>query len=391
MALLEGLTVIEMASVITGPSAGMILADLGAEVTKVEAPGGGDPFRSWEASGAQIRPSFAAFNRGKRSLVLDVKEREGREIYVSLASRADVVIENFRPGRMDKLGIGWNDLRQVNPALVYCYISGQGSRGPDADRPTYDAVAQALSGLWSQLTDLTDPEPVGPPLADQVTAIYASVAILAALRNRDRTGRGNCVEVDMLSACLAFSASGVASTTWTGVAPTKTSRAHNSQSYAFIDKNSLPFAVHLSTPHKFWVGLCDVVGRPGLVEDDRFRTKALRIQNYGVLKSVLGAIFITDQRDHWLKALVAADVPAAPILTVAEAIETPQVRAKRIVAWDVDGAGHGLVRSPIVVDGRHCAADCPPPMLGHDTDAVLSGLGLDEPDIKHLRETGIVS
>jgi crotonobetainyl-CoA:carnitine CoA-transferase CaiB-like acyl-CoA transferase len=391
VALLEGLNVLDMSSVITGPSAAAMLADLGASVIKIEPPGGGDPFRSWESSGERIRPSFAAFNRGKRSIVLDVKDPEGREIYASFAKNADVVIENYRPGRMDKLGIGWKDLHRINPKLVYCHITGRGSTGPDANQPTYDSVAQALSGLWSQFTDLSNPEPVGPPMSDQLTAMYACIAILAGVQNCGRTGSGSLVEVDMLSASLAFSALGVASTTWSGAVPTKTSRARNSQSYAFVAGDGLPFAVHLSTPHKFWVGLCTTIERVDLIDDTRFKTKALRIENYDILKEVLGGIFSGGTRDLWLDSLIGADVPAAPILTVAEAIETPQVLAKQLIAMDAPGAGRGLVRSPIMVDGGHCAAELPPPLLGEHTEALLSELGKDAKQIRSLRQSGTVA
>lgn len=388
MALLEGLNVLDMSSVITGPSAAAMLADLGASVIKVEPPQGGDPFRSWEASGGEIRPSFAAFNRGKRSIVLDVKDPEARAIYISFAKKADVVIENYRPGRMDKLGIGWNDLHQINPKLVYCHITGRGSRGPDADQPTYDSVAQALSGLWSQLTDLSNPEPVGPPMSDQLTAMHACIAILAAVRDSGRTGIGSLVEVDMLSASLAFSSLGVASTTWAADVPTKTSRGRKSQSYAFVAGDGLPFAVHLSTPHKFWVALCTTIDRLDLIEDPLFKTKALRIKNYDALKEVLSGVFKAGTRDRWVDSLIEADVPVAPILTLEEAIQTPQIVAKQLIDVDAPGAKRGLVRSPIVVNGVHCVAELPPPLLGEHTDALLNELGMSAAEISKLRESG---
>jgi len=159
VSLLSGVTVIEVANVITGPYAGMLLADLGADVIKVESPEG-DQFRRWQAESDDIRSAFAAYNRGKRSVVLDLKSPEGRQALERLVATADVMIENFRPGVMDRLGVGWSRLSEVNPRLVYCYVSGMGSTGPERSRPTYDAVAQALSGLWSQLTDMSDPQPV---------------------------------------------------------------------------------------------------------------------------------------------------------------------------------------------------------------------------------------
>jgi formyl-CoA transferase len=391
VSLLERVKVIEMAAVITGPSAGQVLADLGANVIKIEPPGTGDSFRSWEATSGAIRSSFASFNRGKRSLVLDVKSAEGQAIYKRLVADADVVIENFRHGRMDKLGIGWEQLRELNPALTYCHISGQGRHGPDAGRPTYDAVAQALSGLWSQLTDLSDPEPVGPPMSDQLTALNAVIGILASLRSRAETGAGSLIEVDMLSSSLAFSATGVASTTWSGSVPTKTSRARNSQSYAFAGSDGLPFAIHLSTPHKFWTALCGVAGRNDLVTDPRFETKAVRIRHYDELRSELASAFATKERDHWLAELAAADVPSAAILTVEEAIATEQVAANDVIDWDGEKTLRGLVKSAITVNGTRCSAPRQPPLLGQHTDEVLAELELDPAEVARLRETKVIA
>lgn len=387
--LLHDVTVLEMASAISGPSAAGMLADLGATVVKVEPPGG-DPFRAWEASSDKVRSSFAAFNRGKRSIVIDIKQPAGRKLYTRLAARSDVLIENFRPGRMEQLGLGWSQLSVLNPRLVYCQITGRGSTGPDAQKPTYDAVAQAVSGLLSQFTDLDKPEAVGPTLSDQLTAVFAVIGVLAALNERWTTGVGRLVEVDMLASSLALSATAVAGSTWSGSAVTKTSRARNSQSYAFVASDGLPFAVHLSTPQKFWVGLSEAVGRPELVGHPDFATKADRIRNYDLLRDTLDATFRTHPRSVWLERLEAADVPAAPILTIAEAIDTPQVKAKGIIDFDAEGASHGLVRSPVAIDGVHLASPLPPPKLGEHTDALLAELGLAPAEVDELRGSGAV-
>lgn len=390
LSLLRGVTVLEVASVITGPFAGMTLADLGADVVKIESLQG-DQFRGWEGASEGIRPSFAAYNRGKRSIALDLKDDDGRAILEKLVASADVVIENFRPGVMERLGLGWSRLREINPRLVYCYVSGLGSTGPDRDRPTFDAVAQGLSGLWSQYTDMDDPEPVGPAAADQLTGLYAAIGILGALRHRDVTGEGTRVEVSMLAACLGFQTAGIAAFCREGKVATKSTRAHSSQSYAFVGSDGRPFAVHLSTPRKFWEGLCRSAGRPELIDDERYATKGARIKRYDELHHIFGEVFRGASREHWLQVLTDHDVPAAPINTVGEAVVHPQVRAIGIVDEDaVDDPRRGLVRSPIAVGGRHLAGDLPPPQLGADTSAVLEGLGLSSEDVARLQARGVV-
>jgi len=388
-AVLRGLKVLETAAVITGPFAGMLLADLGAEVLKVESVDGGDSFRKWEADSEATKPTFASYNHGKKSLALDLKSERGREIYRRLVGESDVLIQNFRPGVMERLGLGWEDLRQINPRLVYCHITGVGVDGPEAGRPIFDAVAQALSGLWSQFTDLDDPEPVGPPFADQLTAVFAAYAVLAGVHQATTTGRGVKLEISMLAACLAFQTMGVATFAAEGAVPTKSSRAHQSQSYAFMAGDGLPFAIHLSTPHKFWTGLCHAAGRPELVTDARFATKPLRVHHYDELHDVLAEVFATRPRDEWLALLEDHDVPAAPILTLAEAVDHPQVRATGML---VDGpVGRGLVRSPVVADGHRMGAEARCPALGADTADVLARLGLTEDERRALVDDRIVS
>jgi crotonobetainyl-CoA:carnitine CoA-transferase CaiB-like acyl-CoA transferase len=389
--LLSTVKVLEVASVITGPYAGMILADLGAEVTKVEAPEGGDTFRNWRAGG-EVSPTFAAYNHGKKSVALNLKSAEGREIYERLVRESHVVIENFRPGVMDRLGVGWDRLRAVNPRLVYCHITGVGSSGPERDRPVFDAVAQARSGLWSQLTDLSSPEPVGPPLADQLTAVYASTAVLAALNSVERTGRGTKVEVSMLSACLAFQPMGVAQLVSTGEVPNVMSRARQSQSYAFVGSDGLPFAVHLSTPQKFWEGLCRTVDRADLIDSEHYRTKGLRVQHYEALRTELAGEFAVATRETWLRRLAEQDVPAAPIYTLAEAVADPQTLATDMIyTHSQKGTDVGLVRSAVVADGQRCGADPDCTQFGADTSEVLQRLGTSVEKQDELRRRGVIA
>ena len=375
--LLEGVTVLEVANVITGPLAGNLLADLGADVIKVEAPPHGDSMRVWEGTDAGVRPTFAAFNRGKRSIGLDIRQDVGRDVFLRMVGRADAVIENFRPGSMDRRDMGWERLRAANPRLVYCHITGMGYVGPEADRPTFDAVAQALSGLWSQFGDLDDPVPVGPAMADQLTGIYAALAVLAGLQHVATTGEGVRLEVNMLAACLAFQAPAVATVLNGGRSPDKASRAPFSQAYGVVCSDGLPLAIHLSTPQKFWEGLCRTVDRPDLVAEPRFRTKAERIRNYGELAEILKDAFAARPRSEWLSMLQANGVPCAPILTLAEALQHPQTQALRIIDVDAnDPRQRGLVRSPVAVEGRHFSSEQPAPRFGEHTDAILDELGV---------------
>ena len=390
MKLLEGVTIIESSAVITGPFAAMILADLGANVIKVEPPTG-DQFRRWESDEAGVLPTFACYNRGKRSIAIDLKSEQGQEVYRRLVREADVVLENFRPGAMDRLGLGFESLRTINPRLVYCHISGMGTEGPERDRPTFDAVAQAMSGLWSQFTDLAAPEPVGPPMADQLTGMFAAIGILAGLQHRDRTGDGIRIETNMLAACLAFQGPGVVSYTYEGESLTKTARARQSQSYALVASDGKPLAIHLSTPKKFWAGLCRAAERPDLIEDARFDTKPKRIAAYDELHDLFSGVFSTRTRDEWLDRLQAEDVPCAPILTVGEAVEHPQVVHNAIIEGPrTEHEFGGLVRSPIRVGGRHLAGDRPAPRLGSDADSVLANFGFSEHERESLYADDVV-
>ncbi|MCW2701839.1 MAG: CoA transferase [Blastococcus sp.] len=389
--MLEGLRLIELATVITGPYAGMLLADLGAQVIKVEPPAG-DGFRGWDGSeGTTVRPAFAAYNRGKRSIALDLKHDAGRRVLMALVAEADAVVENFRPGVADRLGIGYEDLRAVNERIVYCSITGMGAEGPERLRPTYDAVAQGMSGLWSQLTDLDDPEPVGPPMADQLTGMYAALGILAGVTEARRTGAGRHLEISMLASCVAFQGLGVATFRDSGVVPGKGTRARTSQSYAFVAGDGRPFTVHLSTPQKFWAGLCAAAGRPELLDDPRFATKTDRIRHYDELRAELGVRFATHPRAYWLDRLAECDVPAAPILDVAEMSEHPQVLVTGII--DPARAGRHAtapVRSPVRTAGAHAVASLPAPELSEHAEEILSDIGIDPTELQRLRSEHVI-
>ena len=388
---LDGIKVLEMANVISGPFTGMLLADLGAEVIKVEMPGSGDPFRGWAGDDSAITASFAAYNRGKKSVTINIQSESGQVVYRRLASTVDVVLENFRPGTLDRYGIGYDELKEDNPGLVYCSITGMGSVGPYKSRPTFDAIAQGMSGLWSQLTDMDDPEPVGPPISDQLTGLYGVYGVLGALVSRSLTGLGQRLELSMLGASIGFQPIAVADHLMDGLVANKSSRAHNSQSYSFVGSDDLPFAIHLSTPQKFWEGLAQAVGRPELVTDPRFEKKAGRVKHYDVLRQELMQAFSTKPRDEWLAILAEHDVPAGPIYTIAEAVQDPQVQAIQMVRTFGEGdRALDLLGFPVNYHGTPLKEGPAPPHLGEHTAEVLAALGLSQDEIAGMSKDGAI-
>src|SRR6476661_3273005 len=324
MQALSGITILEFANYVSGPYAGMMLADLGAEVIKIESPDGGDPFRGWGA--ADYSATFGSVNRNKKSVVLDLKSKDGLAHACALAETADVLIENYRAGTMERLGLGYDTLTAANPRLIYTSITGFGGSGPYAERAGYDTVGQAMSGLLSVLTDLHNPQPMGISLSDHLTGMMAAYGILGALMAREKTGRGQRVETSLLSATIAFLGENAARLFETGKRPSRATRTHSAQVYAFLDANRKGFVVHLSSPTKFWRGLTEVVGHPEWQDDSRFKAKRDRQQNYDVLHGLLAEVFKEKDRDHWLALLLAHDVPSAPIYTLDEVFDDPQVK-----------------------------------------------------------------
>lgn len=391
--MLQGIRVIEMANVISGPFAGMLLGDMGAEIVKVEMPGSGDPFRLWAGETEEIAPSFAAYNRGKKSITLDTRSNQGREAYRSLVARADVVIDNFRPGTLDRQGIGPQALCAAFPGLIYCAISGLGTRGPDSAQPTYDAIAQGMSGIWSQLTSMDAPEAVGPPISDQLTGLYAANAVLGALVARGRNeGKGQRLDVSMLGASLAFQPHAVAEFLATGQLADKNSRAYKSQSYAFIAGDGEALTVHLSSQAKFWKALLKAVDRTDLEGDTRFAGRSDRHANYDSLQQELQTVFATRSRSEWLRRLREADVPAAPIHRIDEALADPQVKAQNLVRdFGSDKrvsrlVGYGYEAS----GGTPDPASRPVPVLGEHTRELLEEAGYDNAAQSALRQAGTI-
>jgi formyl-CoA transferase len=371
---LKGVRVVELGTMITAPLAGMMLADLGADVIKVERPDGGDPFRSFR--GGLYSPHFIAFNRNKRSVALDLQTEAGKASLRALLAEADVLLDNYRSGVMDRLGLSAQFIQTEYPKLIWCSITGFGADGPYAGRPAYDAVAGALSGLASVTLDPEEPQASGPTIADNVTGMYAACGILGALYERESTGRGRRIEVNMLEAAVSFVPDAFSNFTRMQIDNQPRTRVASSQSYAFRCADGKLLALHLSSPQKFWESLLDVIERPDLKTDVRFATRDARVRNYAILEKELAAAIGGKDRLHWMTKLDCADVPFAPVQTVSEVLDDPQIKHLGTFQQQrhpTEGL-LTLIRRPILIDGNRDIQSRPPPTLGEHTHEVLREL-----------------
>jgi crotonobetainyl-CoA:carnitine CoA-transferase CaiB-like acyl-CoA transferase len=369
---LAGIRVVEQGTFITGPCAGMMLADLGADVIKIESPEG-DPYRSYH--GSQYSPHFQAYNRNKRSLALDMKHGDDCKLFEKLVREADVYIQNFRPGTAERLGAGVEPMRKLNPRLVYCSISGFGASGPYASRPSYDSVAQALSGFLSVVVDYRRPQFLGPALADAITGLYASQGILAALVQRGRSGRGCHVEVSMLEAMAHFAIEPFAAFFALGQTPNSSDRPRLAQAYILHTADDRLIAIHLSSLEKFWRGLVAALEAPELASDPRFNPRERRIAEYDTLRLELDARFARKPLKHWIERLEAEDVPYAPVNGIDEVVKDPQVQhLDLIVPIESPHSATAAVRPALNFNSHHAKAVLPAPMLNQHGKAIRAAL-----------------
>jgi crotonobetainyl-CoA:carnitine CoA-transferase CaiB-like acyl-CoA transferase len=384
---LDRVRVVDLSRVLAGPYATMVLADLGAEVIKVERPGDGDETRTWGPPYAGGEAAyFLSVNRSKRSIAVDLKHADGRALTLDLCAGADVVIENFRPGTAARLGLDADTVRERNPGVVYCSITGFGRREP-RDRAGYDFIVQAESGLMA-ITGEPDgpPTKIGVALVDVLTGLNAAVAIVAALREREIGGAGTSIEVSLLDSALAALVNVAQNALVTGDEPARYGNAHPSiVPYQPFAANDGWVAVAAANDGLF-ARLCDAIRRPELAADARFATNAARVRNRHALLSVLEETFRTRTAEDWVAALDAAGVPAGKIRGVRDALDAAgpaTVRVRHPTAGELE-----LVAPPFAPAARDAE---PPPLLGQHTRDVLAELGLDDARVTELERLGVVA
>ncbi|HZH53082.1 MAG TPA: CaiB/BaiF CoA-transferase family protein [Microvirga sp.] len=381
---LEGLKVLELARILAGPWVGQLLADLGADVVKVERPGAGDDTRGWGppfiegADGGDLSAAyFHSCNRGKRSIAADFETAEGQELVRRLAAHADVVIENFKVGGLKKYGLDYESLKRVNPRLVYCSITGFGQNGPYAARAGYDFMIQGMGGIM----DLTgnpegEPQKIGVAYVDIFTGVYSVVGILAALRRRDLTGEGAHLDMALLDVQTSVLANQAMNYLASGKSPRRMGNAHpNIVPYQVFPVSDGHVIVAVGNDGQF-ARFAAVLGQPELAQDERFQTNAGRVRHRPELVPILTGLTLKTTRDALLAALEEQGVPAGPINTVADVFADPHVIARGmkidLPAPAAKGGAIPSVRSPIVLDGEPMAAGRPSPRLGEHTDEILS-------------------
>ena len=390
---LDGIRVVDLTRILAGPFCSMFLADLGAEVIKIEDPDGGDPIRSQGEERNGFSLYFASFNRNKRSVTLDLRREEGKQVLRKLIASADVLVENYRPGVLDRMGFDREALKALRPDLVVCRVTGFGLNGPYAERPAFDFIAQAMSGLMS-VSGEADGAPMraGPPISDLVAGSYAAMGVLAALIRRGRTGEGEevCTALtDSMVSMLAFMATNYFAT---GKVPQRNGNDHGLVApYGLFEAADGQVAIAPSND-AVYAKLLTALGLERLREHPEFKTNRDRFERRAAINLEINQVTRTRGIDHWVAVLNAAGVPCGKVLDIAQVFDDPQIQHQQM-RLRIDDPKHGpldVLGFPIKFSDDPCRVHRMPPDLGDDTGAVLAELGYDNDSIQALRASGVV-
>ena len=394
---LAGIRVLDLSRVLAGPWCTQLLADLGAEVIKIERPGAGDDTRHWgppwHGEGEKrVAAYFLSANRGKKSAAIDFAKPEGAALVRKLAERSDIVVENFKVGGLKKFGLDAESLRAANPRLIVASITGFGQDGPYADRAGYDFIIQGMGGMMS-ITGLPDGQPGGGPLrvgvavVDLFTGMYTATAILASLFRRERTGEGAHIDMALFDTQIAVLANQVSNALVSGKDPPRQGNTHpNIVPYQPFEAADKPLIVAVGNDRQFGK-LAELCGHPEWTTDERFSTNAARVGNRAEMVRLVGECIRQKPAAEWFEKLDAAGIPAGPINTISEALADIQAQHRDMIRTM---AGMPLIGSPMRIDGDRTDSDLPPPTLGEHTEEVLEALALDGSEVERLRSAGVV-
>jgi crotonobetainyl-CoA:carnitine CoA-transferase CaiB-like acyl-CoA transferase len=391
MGALSGVRVLDFTRVLAGPFCTMLLADLGADVIKVEDPERGDDTRQWGPPWASNGMSayYLSVNRNKRSITLNLKSAEGQQIARKLAQDSQIVVENFKPGGMTSFGLGYEDLAPLNPALVYGSVTGFGQTGPYRDRPGYDFIIQAMSGLMSITGDVDGaPHKVGVAIADVFAGLFACSSLLAALRHAERTGQGQHIDISLLDSQIAALVNVASNALVSGQAPARYGNAHPSiVPYQTFLASDTEFALGVGNDRQF-AALCRLIGHREWADDPHFSTNPARVAHRETLVELLNNVFVKRPATAWVDDLLALGIPAGRLNTIPDILDDPHIQARGLVQT-VENVP--LISNPVQFTATPPEIRTPPPALGEHTDAVLmEQLGMSEAEVAGLRALGVV-
>ncbi len=387
---LDGIRIVDLSRVLAGPYCTMLLADMGAEVIKVEMPKTGDDSRGY---GPFIRGEstyFMSLNRNKKSITLNLRHEKGKQILKNLIKISDIVIENFRPGTMEKLGLSYETLKELNSRIIYAQCTGFGPEGPYSQRPAYDIIVQGMGGIMSITGNLgSEPVRVGASIGDITAGLFLAIGILSALRARELTGKGQKVDISMLDCQVAIMENPISRYLATGEVPKPMGTRHASVVPLEAFKSKDDYIIIAVGSESLWADFCRAIGCPELIDDPQFKNNALRAQNYNLLKPILQAVLMTKTAAEWMEILDKAGIPCGVVNTIDKVVNDPQVKWREmIVETDHPTVGKlKVIGVPIKLSETPGKVESPPPTLGQHTEEVLSGLlGMSREEIELLRK-----